>query len=290
MHWRTNKLTDLRNDYISELTPIYGEPEARSMITILIKRYFDLSKSDLVVQPDVRLSESEILRLHYAVKDLKNHKPIQYILKHVDFINTRIVVDESVLIPRPETEELVQHILEMEKEKKELRVLDVGTGSGCIAISIAKNIPDAEVVGIDVSGEALKTASKNIFVNEVMVHFEEFDILDPDAGDIGKFDVIVSNPPYVTETDKFQMAENVLKHEPHLALFVTDEDPLLFYKAIAYFAGEGLHPGGRLYFEINENFGKEVANLLTRSGYSEVSLIQDVFGKDRFISATKATL
>ena len=140
MHWRTNKLTDLRNDYISELTPIYGEPEARSMITILIKRYFDLSKSDLVVQPDVRLSESEILRLHYAVKDLKNHKPIQYILKHVDFINTRIVVDESVLIPRPETEELVQHILEMEKEKKELRVLDVGTGSGCIAISIAKNI------------------------------------------------------------------------------------------------------------------------------------------------------
>ena len=165
MQWKTNKLVDLKNQYIEELLPIYGEMETNAMIFMLIERYFNLSRSDLAIKPEHRLSESEILRLHFAVKDLKNHRPIQYIIKHVDFLNTKIMVDESVLIPRPETEEFVRLVIDKEKDKENLQVLDIGTGSGCIAISLAKNLKNARVTGIDVSEEALKTASKNIFVN-----------------------------------------------------------------------------------------------------------------------------
>lgn len=288
MQWKTNKLKDLRDQYAEELYQIYDKEEADTMLTMLIERFFQFSRTDLALNPDHRLSESEILRFHFAVKDLKKQKPIQYILKHVDFLNTRIMVDESVLIPRPETEEMVQHIIKQEKSDEKLKILDIGTGSGCIAISLAKNLDNAEVTGIDISENALKVASKNIFVNEVMVHFKEFNILDPDAGeDIGEFDVIVSNPPYVTEADKSQMKENVLKYEPHEALFVTDNDPLLFYMAILYFAGELLIPGGRIYLEINEKFGQEVLQTLKKNGYQLVKIHQDIHGKDRFVSGIK---
>lgn len=288
MQWRTNKLLDLKNDYAKELYPIYGKEETDSLLFILIKRYFNLNRTDLVVNPEHRLSESEILRLHFAVKELKNHKPIQYILKNVDFLNTKILVDESVLIPRPETEELVQLILDQEKGKEGLHVLDIGTGSGCIAISLAKNLKNPAVTAIDVSPEALTTAGKNIFVNEVMVEFKEFNILDPEAGDdLGLFDILVSNPPYVTQNDKNLMKENVLKHEPHLALFVPENDPLLFYKAIIYFSDEKLKPGGRIYFEINESFGKEVLELLVKNGFEKAQLHKDIFTKDRFVSGVK---
>lgn len=288
MHWRTNKLIDLRNDYAEELYPIYGKEETDALLQILIKRYFKVSRADLAVNPDRRLSESEILRLHFAVKELKNHKPIQYILKHVDFLNTRIFVDESVLIPRPETEELVQLIIELEKDKKDLKILDIGTGSGCIAITLAKNLKSSKVTGIDVSTEALSTAGKNLFFNEVMVEFKEFNILDPEAGEeLGLFDILVSNPPYVTQDDKKLMKENVLKHEPHLALFVPENDPLLFYNAILYFSDEQLKPGGRIYFEINESFGKEVLQLLVKKQFEKIQLHKDIFGKDRFVSGVK---
>ena len=288
MNWRTNKLSDLRKDYAEELNPIYGKEESDAMLSLLIKRYFNLSKSDLIVDPDYRLSESEILRLHFAVKDLKKHRPIQYILKHVDFLNTRIMVNESVLIPRPETEELVSLIINKEKKEKGLRMLDIGTGSGCIAIALAKNLAGSEVTGIDVSADALKIASKNIFINELMVHFTEFDILDPHGGnDLGQFDVIVSNPPYVTQSDKERMHENVLKYEPHEALFVPADDPLLFYNAIIYYAGEHLINGGRIYFEINEGFGTEVSALLESSNYQSVELMKDIHGKERFVSGRK---
>ncbi len=288
MQWKTNKLIDLRNQYAEELIPVYGKREADAMMSILIERFFQFSKANLAINRDHRLSESEILRLHFAVKDLKNHKPIQYILKYVDFLNTRIMVDESVLIPRPETEELIQLIINREKENEGLRILDIGTGSGCIAISLAKNLNHADVTGIDISANVLKIASKNIFVNEVMVHFTEFDILDPhDGDDLGQFDVIVSNPPYVTQADKALMHENVLKYEPHEALFVPADDPLLFYNAILYYAGEHLVNGGRIYFEINEGFGKEVSGLLENSNYHTVELIKDIHGKERFVSGRK---
>lgn len=288
MQWKTNKLKDLRDQYAGVLYSIYPKEETDAMLTMLIERFFQVSRTDLALNPDHRLSESEILRLHFAVKELKNHKPIQYILKYTDFLNTRIMVDESVLIPRQETEEMVQFIIDNEKGRRGLKILDIGTGSGCIAIALAKNLADSIVTGIDVSAEALKTASRNIFVNEVMVSFKEFNILNPDSGyDLGQFDIIVSNPPYVTEEDKKLMQENVLKHEPHKALFVEDGNPLLFYKAILYFAGEHLFRGGRIYFEINEKYGKEVAGLLSISSYASVLLSKDIHGKDRFVSGRK---
>jgi release factor glutamine methyltransferase len=288
MQWKTNKLRDLREQYVEQLSTIYSVEESNSLLAMLIKRYFNISRSQLAVHPEYRLSESEILRLHFAVKELLNHRPIQYILKHVDFLNTRILVDESVLIPRPETEELVQLVIEKEKTEKGLQVLDVGTGSGCIAIALAKNLADSKVTAVDVSEEALKTASKNIFVNEVMVHFEQFDILDPESNpELGSFDIIVSNPPYVTMEDKQLMKEHVLKHEPHLALFVEGSDPLLFYKAILYFAHEHHSAGGRIYFEINEKYGEGVSNLMKKHGYSAVEIHADVFDKPRFVSGIK---
>lgn len=283
-------MVDLRKQYLEELSPVYGKEESETMIAMLIKRYFNISRSQLAVNRDHSLSESEMLRLHLAVKELKSHRPIQYILKHVDFLNTRIMVDESVLIPRPETEELVQYIIEREKLNDGLRILDIGTGSGCIAIALAKNLNNSQVTGTDISPEALKSASKNIFVNEVMVHFEEFNILDPDNGkDPGEFDVIVSNPPYVTEDDKKLMKENVLKYEPHEALFVPGKDPLLFYKAILYFAGEHLITDGRIYLEINEKYGEQVQSLLEKNGYGGVAIHEDIFGKDRFVSGVKVS-
>jgi release factor glutamine methyltransferase len=288
MQWRTNKLKDLKEQYLEQLSTIYSIEESKSMLKMLIKRYFNISRSQLALIPEHRLAESEMLRLHFAVKELMNYRPIQYILKHVDFLNTRILVNESVLIPRPETEELVQLIIDREKKGEDLRILDIGTGSGCIAIALAKNLTTSKVTAVDVSEEALKTASKNIFINEVMVHFGQFDILDPESNTgLGSFDVIVSNPPYVTKEDKQLMKENVLKHEPQMALFVEGNDPLLYYNAIMYLADESLNPGGRIYFEINEKYGERVAELMKKNGFGSVETHQDVFGKERFVSGVK---
>ena len=201
------------------------------------------------------------------------------------------MLNESVLIPRPETEELVQLVIGSEIGQENLRIIDIGTGSGCIAIALAKNLPGARVWGLDRSAAALQVAGKNLFVNEVMVEFMEMDILTPDEYDIpGTFDVVVSNPPYVTESDKSLMRENVLKHEPHEALFVSDDDPLLYYRAILYFSGEKLAEGGRIYLEINERFGSHVINLLQDSGFKGVKLSKDMFGRDRFVSAIKRSV
>ncbi len=288
MKWRTNKLKDLRDDYLHELTPLYGKEEAAALLGLLIERYFNKSRADLSLYPDFRLSESEILRLHFAVKELKNYRPIQYILKNVDFKDTRLMVNESVLIPRPETEEMVELIIEREKKEHGLRVIDIGTGSGCIAIALSKNLKNAEVFGIDISEKALSVAGKNAFVNEVMVHFRLMNILQPEEDILpGTFDVLVSNPPYVTESDKTSVGENVLRHEPHEALFVSDAQPLLFYRAILYFAGEKLKNGGRIYLEINERFGREVAGLVTQSGFADATVLTDMHGKDRFVTARK---
>ena len=285
MHWNSNKLVDLKKLYLDELLKIYDKDEAVAFTNILIRSFFGFSRSDLAVNPDLRLSESEMLKLHFAIKDLKKFKPIQYIIKKTDFLNTRIMVNESVLIPRPETEELVDLIIKNEKTSG-LRVLDIGTGSGCIAIALKKSLEDAMVFGIDISTDALNLASKNAFVNEVLLHFLQLDILDPKpVPDFEELDIIVSNPPYVTLAEKALMKKNVLRYEPHEALFV-DDDPLLFYKAIVYFAVDHLKPKGRIYFEINEKYGKEVCDLLTRNRFKS-ELHKDIHGKDRFVSAIK---
>lgn len=286
MQWNTNKLADLKKLYTEDLSLYYDKDEAKTFLNILIKSFFGYSRSDLAVNNNLRLSESEMLKLHFAIKDLKKFKPIQYIIKKTDFLNTRLMVNESVLIPRPETEELVDLILKKET-KPNLRILDIGTGSGCIAIALKKNLDDAAVFGIDISTDALNLASKNAFINEVLLHFLQFNILDPKpVPDFEELDIIVSNPPYVTQAEKSLMKENVLRYEPHEALFVED-DPLLFYKAISYFASDHLKKGGRVYFEINEKYGKEVCDLMLRNSFGAL-LHKDLYGKDRFVSATKS--
>ncbi len=287
MQWKSNKLTDLREQYAEELYRFYEKHEADTMLMLLIRSFFGLSRSDLALNPGYRLSESEMLKLHFAVKELKTFKPIQYIIKETDFMNVRLKVNESVLIPRPETEEMITMIVSREK-KKNLKILDIGTGSGCIAIALAKNLESPEVWGIDISEKALETAAENAALNQANIHLQLLNILDPPGNYFtGKFDVIVSNPPYVTEEDKKLMHENVIRFEPHEALFVPGEDPLLFYRAIIYFAGDYLREDGRIYLEINEKYGQEVAGLLSSQGYSKVELFKDIHGKERFVAGVK---
>ena len=287
MQWKSNKLTYLKKQYADELYEFYEKGEANTILSILIKSFFGFSRIDIALNPDFRLSESEMLKLHFAVKELKNYKPVQYIIKKTDFLNVRLMVNESVLIPRPETEEMVSLIIDRDKEEG-LHVLDIGTGSGCIAIALAKNLKNPEVWGADISAGALSTASKNAFFNEVMIHLSEFDILKPtEPKALGEFDIIVSNPPYVTGSDKVLMKENVIRFEPHEALFVPGDDALLFYRAILYFAGEHLVKNGRIYFEVNELYGEKVTGLLSSQGYTSVELFKDINGKNRFVSGVK---
>ncbi len=288
MNIRTNLLKEIKSQYQRELTPIYGEEEANSMLNILINHFFNLSRVEQSLQPDFRLTETEILKLHFAVKELKKEKPVQYITGEAEFAGLTIKVTPQVLIPRPETEEMVEKIVAENTGRDDLKILDIGTGSGCIALALKKKLPESRVVAVDVSAEALKTADKNRLLNSVDVSFLKMDILDSNHwGRFGKFNIIVSNPPYVTESDKGQMQNNVLRHEPHLALFVPDDSPLLFYWKISEFASIHLLKAGRLWFEINERFGDKVAELLKNSGFSSVTLHRDIHGKARFVSCTK---
>ena len=220
-----------------------------------------------------------------AIRELQTAKPIQYILGETEFFSNRFFVNENVLIPRPETEELVDWVLQEYPDKSEkIKILDVGTGSGCIAISLAKALPNAVVTAIDVSEGALKVAKRNAELNSVVTYFLQQDILRietlPD-----KYDIIISNPPYVRELEKKEIRHNVLEYEPHLALFVPDNNPLLFYDKIATLAQQTLNPNGSLFFEINQYLGQEMQTLLEQKLFTEITLRQDLFGNDRMIKA-----
>ena len=285
--WKNNRLFDLKKIYLQELKPQFGENEASQMLNILIEYFFSLTRTQLALKPDFRLTESEMLSLHNAVKELKTNKPVQYITGETEFYGMKFFVNKSVLIPRQETEELVDLIVAREKEAG-LKVLDIGTGSGCIAISLAKKLNQAEVTAIDVSAAALAVAKKNAEINEVSAIFLEEDILNPSQTSNTQFDIIVSNPPYVTLSEKKQMQPNVLEFEPHLALFVENENPLVFYKAILIYASENLKTGGRLYFEINESLGKDASELLETNGFKDIKIHPDINGKDRMLVALKS--
>ena len=217
--------------------------------------------------------------------------PLQYILGETEFYDLIVKVNQSVLIPRPETEELVDWALITSRiingETEILKLLDIGTGSGCIAISIKKYIPLADITAIDISEAALNIARQNADLNQIEINFIQDDIFKPTNLELinSKYDLILSNPPYVTEAEKDQMLDNVLNHEPHIALFVPDNDPLVFYRAIADFALNHLKINGFLFFELNEKFGKETINLLKEKGFKEIELRQDMGGKDRMIRA-----
>lgn len=266
----------------SELHELYEAAELNSMLYIMLYKYFDITKKDILLGNEKRLSESELLQIIYTVKDLKKFKPLAYIIGEWEFFGLLFNVNEYTLIPRPETEELVQLIIEENKLLKPI-VLDIGTGSGCIAISLKKNLPGSKVFGYDISEDALTVAEKNASKNNVEVIFEEVDILNFKPDSSLKFDVIVSNPPYIPMLDKNQMEKNVLEYEPHLALFVENDNPLLYYKSIAKFAKNHLTKNGKLYFEIHEKLGKEVKSMLETDGFLNIEIIQDINEKNRII-------
>lgn len=281
------KIKQYRDVFIKTLSPIDGEGEAESFFYLILEAKHELKRIDLALRPDLDFSDAEILVWNTLVEDLKLEIPVQYLLGTTSFYGLDFNVNSSVLIPRPETEELVEWILESQKtiaETQKLRILDIGTGSGCIAISLAKNLPNASVQAIDVSEKALATAKKNSERNKVDVIFIKQNILQTE--DLGQqFDVIVSNPPYVRNLEKQEIKKNVLDNEPHLALFVEDNDALIFYRKIAELAQKNLVPNGQLFFEINQYLGKETVTLLAEMGFKNIELRKDIYGNDRMIKA-----
>lgn len=279
------KLRELYQQYSEQLTEIYSEQEAGSLAFWLLEEYLGKTRMDILKDESLT---SIPLALEEAFEQVLKGKPIQYVLGHAPFYGREFLVSPSVLIPRNETEELV-HLIIKENRDQSLRILDIGTGSGCIPISLALEIPKADVFALDVSPEALEVAEANAKKLGAKVEFFLCDILREEIP-VGKLDIIVSNPPYVRHTEKSQMHANVLDHEPHLALFVYDEDPLLFYRTIAEKAKKALRAGGKLYFEINEAFGKETAKLLHDLGYTNVRIVSDLNGKERMVTAKSAPI
>ena len=278
-----SKIKPYKIHFTESLSPIYDKDETENFFFLILEHLKGISRVALALNPDLEFSEDEIQKMNFYLNELKNQKPIQYLLGVTEFFGLRFDVNPNVLIPRPETEELVDWILSENKDKKELKILDIGTGSGCIAISLAKNLK-AEVFAFDISEEALKTAQINSDNNHTFVHFIEFDILN-DVWEGEKFDIIVSNPPYVRELEKHEIKPNVLENEPHLALFVSNENPLIFYEKITDFAKNHLSENGQLFFEINQYLGKETTEMLQQKGFADIVLKKDIYGNDRMILA-----
>ena len=266
-----------------ELAGIYSKEEIESFIFLIFEKLKGYSRTQFLLAKDEELSKEELSEIEKIVTRLKNHEPIQYILGTTEFYGLPFYTVPEVLIPRPETEELVQWIIQENKSSKP-SILDIGTGTGCIAISLQKNIPQSTVLACDISPVCLETAKRNSELNSAEVSVIPYDILNnvPDFS-FPELDIIVSNPPYVREKEKTLMEKNVLDHEPELALFVPDEQPLIFYQRIADFSKIHLKNKGRLYFEINEAFGSECFTMLQQKGFSEVILKKDIHGKDRMI-------
>ena len=290
MKMSSNLVRECRKYYASELEKIYDSNEANALIMILLEHYFGIDRVKIAMDPELRLSESELLTLHFAVKELLKNKPVQYIIGETEFCGLRFFVEEGVLIPRPETEELVNQLVSWSVSQSpslSFRVLDIGTGSGCIAISLAKLLKDSVVTAVDVSEKASEIAKKNAEANGVNVRFILDDILNPKNPELidNQYDIIVSNPPYVCESEKSEMRANVLDYEPSTALFVSDDDPLVFYKKTLEFAQKTLKPNGKVWFEINERFGREMRNLCLDMGFKNVEIIKDFRGRERIVKA-----
>jgi len=268
----------------SELTGLYPETEIRNFSYLIIEKLTGFSRTEVYVNKNTLFSSEQQHEIESFIEKLKKYVPIQYILGETEFYGLPFYVDESVLIPRPETEELVDWIRKENDRTAGLHMLDIGTGSGCIAIALKHEFTNSTVDAFDISVEALKTAKRNASHNHLTINFSEVDILNaPDFPT--KWDIIVSNPPYITENEKEGMLPNVLENEPHLALFVPDNDPLLFYRNIAIFAQNHLNEKGKLYFEINREAGQPCIELLTQMGYQEVELRKDISGNDRMLRA-----
>jgi release factor glutamine methyltransferase len=274
------------------LGEVYDSRETEAIALLVLEEITDISRAKIKAFPEDEVPGEAAEKIQSILEELKTGRPVQYILGNTEFYGLNFLVNPSTLIPRPETEELVEWVLQSQKLKvksqKSFSILDIGTGSGCIAISLKKNLPDADVTAIDISPEALHTAKLNAVINEVEVNFIHDDILNTKfETEDSKFEIIISNPPYVTLEDKQQMHQNVTGFEPHTALFVPERNPLIFYKAIADFAVKRLSENGLLFFEINENYGEETVELLHNKGFNNIELRQDMSGRDRMVKAVK---
>lgn len=279
------KLKDFRTFFNKELSNLYPKTEIDAFFFRTIEHILNLQLTDVFTKQDLLIDDANMTVLKSVIKRLQKEEPIQYILGETEFYGYRFKVNSDVLIPRPETEELVSWVKEtIENNQTELSILDIGTGSGCIAISIQKEVPTARVTAFDISEKALNTAKQNAELNEANVNFIHHDILSNTLIN-KKFDVIISNPPYVRELEKVEIKNNVLNNEPHLALFVDDNNPLLFYKRIADVALTNLNDNGVLFFEINQYLGEETKQMLLDKGFKNVVLKNDLFGNHRMIKA-----
>jgi len=268
----------------NSLSGIYDDSEIRNISFLLLEKLTGFSRTQLLTNKSTIFSFEQRQEFEGFVEKLKKNTPIQYVLGETEFYGLRFAVDESVLIPRPETEELVEWIKNDCKNSASLQILDVGTGSGCIAVSLKNELPFVEITAFDVSENTLETARKNAEQNDLQVDFQQIDILQENRFS-QKWDIIVSNPPYIPEKERMNMQKNVREHEPSIALFVPDETPLLFYEKIAQFAQNHLTDNGKLYFEIHFDAGKSVMNLLRSLNFKNIELRKDLSGNDRMVRA-----
>ena len=281
------------NKLRQELTALYDERESEQITHWVMGNLTGYSRSARILHKTDQLTEKQESAFSQYLKDLLQWRPVQYVLGEAWFAGMKFFVDERVLVPRPETEELVEVIVGSRQSavgsQQPFKILDIGTGSGCIPIAIKKKKPVWEVWAVDISAEALAVAALNALNLGAEIHFARVDILDEKSRtDLPVFDIIVSNPPYIPLKDKIEMRENVLLHEPHLALFVTNDDPLIFYREILHFAVDHLHTGGLIFFEVHEQLSQSVESLLTSCNYQQIRTKKDMQGKDRMISAVKS--
>jgi len=277
----------LFQDFVHQLSLDQDPDEVRAIAYLVLETVLEVDRTAMMMGKTIAVSDSSQKRLTEIAQRLNQHEPVQYILGEADFFGRKFKVNKAVLIPRPETEVLVSEVLKSWKQnERRLRVLDVGTGSGCISTTLALALPQAEVMAVDISREALDVAKENAARHTVKIEFFEVDVLHQPFP-VQHLDLIVSNPPYITVEEKAHMQRHVLAHEPHLALFVPDDDPLLFYKVIASKAWNSLNQNGMLAFEINEAFGKEVEALIRSTGFSSVEIVKDISGKDRVVKGVK---
>lgn len=273
---------------VAAITPLYDNREAANIAHLVMEHITGLGKLDRVFHKDSDLSVPQEAQYQQAMTALLEHRPVQHITGKSWFYGMELLVNEQVLIPRPETEELVEWILLDHPAQPAWRLLDIGTGSGCIPIALKKQWPAADIWAMDVSPSALAVATKNAGLQHTPIRFIPQDVLAKDASKVlPSLNIIVSNPPYIRESERTNMQEQVEAFEPSIALFVPDNDPLLFYRRIARLAKEKLEHGGKLYFEINEALGKEVVEMLEEEGFQDAKLKQDMFGKDRMVRAVK---
>ena len=290
-------LKQYKSHFFDALKNSQDEQEIESFFFILTEYLHNLKRVDVALNPNFELSEAEVAKWNAILAQLKQEKPIQYITGSTWFYGLKFEVNENTLIPRPETEELIEWIIESWKSEnqKRINILDIGTGTGCIPITLKTNLPQANVSAIDVSEMALEVAKRNAELNKVEVNFIQANILEVE--DVSKiqtsisqlptnFDIIVSNPPYVRNLEKQEIKKNVLDYEPHLALFVEDTDALLFYRKIAQLAIKNLSPNGLLFFEINQYLGKETVELLENLGFKNIELKKDIYGNDRMVKCS----